>query len=931
MTKKHVSLLVVFVLLFTTLFSGFVFAADETEWVVADEITINVDAHIQTFADQSYTGQGEVAFGTEGKAKRLERFDITLEGAPEDMELVGMAHVQSYGDMPKTGFQAGAIGTSGEAKRIEGVAFKLVKKGTDTLYPGYRVAYAVHMQSFGWGISDKVNEVVGKNFDGAEDFAYDGQFAGTRGLYKRIESVSLIIYKEAKLAVKEVSALNLKQVAVEFNNASQLDEKATKIDNYALEDADGKEIELAGAELDGNVVVLTIEDGDEVDNQTDATLTVKKAILGEDKEFEVEFVDLTIPKVLGAKVIGEDTVKVYFSEPIKVADENDFEIDNGDYFIKDIEFVKNRTEINVTTYSSFDEGTIKIEVGSGIEDFAGLNVLSKTFTVEVPNDKTPPAVVGYKDASRTAVTLIFDEDILLTNEADIDSFYHTNTSNTVDTNEDGDPDVEVNGAELTLNFGDSPLPEGTAYVYIQGKVIADLFGNVEKNVIRTKVEVTVDTVKPEVKKVEAVDQDTIKVTFTEDVIANSAENEDNYLILDSEGKEVEDIIDDAELTDDDVVTLTLDEDLDYGDYTLVVENVQDLAGNKLAKTSVKFTVGDEDEPDFPEKATLYVIDADDDEYKLVIKFDEPMAVEGKYSVIDLDNYILGDDYLSDIAEEDDVTVTIKAIDKNKTVEILIKGYEVNTTMKIVMARVADAAGNKTVDLKSPEIPIYKAAKIGFKDVEAIATDKIRVKFDNSFDKFYGSDLAVIYGEEFNEDEISDDYEDKIEISRIKQVASDEVELTLSFDDDEKLDYVGKYKGEDVYVVVNGSPKSVNKQYNLTLEAGAYKKVDDKIAPAVDYIAADLDDKIVAIYFEENIAEDTVSRLTFEVEDCTVVNVKVDGHIVYLKVKDTDEIDDDAKVTQKSAIEDEHSNKVTGIVKEVEEIENLSWSAEDEPY
>ena len=195
-SKKHISMLLALVLMLTSLFTGMAFAADAVvDWELADDITINVVAHIQSIGDKSFEGEGEVFFGTEGKAKRLEKFDITLEDAPTDMALVGMAHIQSFGNMPKTVLTTGAIGTKGLAKRIEGVAFKLVKKGTDDLYPDYRVSYQVHMKEYGWGF-DKDNNWFRLGND--DSFASDGVFAGTKGQHRRIEGVSLVIERVAK-------------------------------------------------------------------------------------------------------------------------------------------------------------------------------------------------------------------------------------------------------------------------------------------------------------------------------------------------------------------------------------------------------------------------------------------------------------------------------------------------------------------------------------------------------------------------------------------------------------------------------------------------------------------------------------------------------------------------------------------------------------
>ena len=195
-----------------------------------------------------------------------------------------------------------------------------------------------------------------------------------------------------------------------------------------------------------------------------------------------------------------------------------------------------------------------------------MSVLSKTFEVEVPDDKEAPYVIGYKDASKFGVTLIFNEDIEL-NDYDEEDFYHTNSNNTVN-------DVELNGAELKLNFKDNPLPEGKAYVYVAGEVVRDLFGNVQKNVIRVVVEVEVDETAPTIKEVKAESQSKLVVTFSE-AVEDGAEKKANYTILDSKGKEV-DVIKKVKQTADDKVVITLSDDLDYGKYTLVVKGVADL-------------------------------------------------------------------------------------------------------------------------------------------------------------------------------------------------------------------------------------------------------------------------------------------------------------------------------------------------------------------
>ncbi|WP_129724114.1 hypothetical protein [Xylanivirga thermophila] len=214
--KKRVSKVLVFVLLIGTLLSSVAFAADTKDYVIDKDIKISTKAHIQSFGDREFEtdDKGVLEFGTTGKAKRLEEFALKLEGAPKDMAIEYRVHGQSYGDMPAEADKwirgDKEIGSRGKAKRIEGIQIRLVNTETGKAYEGYSVEYQVHMQSFGWGVNKT---------DKGDVWAKDGEFAGTKGLSKRLEAVRVRIKKEDELKVKSVSAITSKSLKVEFNRA----------------------------------------------------------------------------------------------------------------------------------------------------------------------------------------------------------------------------------------------------------------------------------------------------------------------------------------------------------------------------------------------------------------------------------------------------------------------------------------------------------------------------------------------------------------------------------------------------------------------------------------------------------------------------------------------------------------------------------------
>ncbi len=442
MTKKHVSLLVVFVLLFTTLFSSFAFAANDVEWEVAEGITIKANYHQQTYGDQEATGKGAITFGKIGESKRLEAIGLSLEGAPADMEIRYGVHAQTYGDLPKDEAKnpilavgPAVAGTKGEAKRLEGVQIGLYKKGTDDLYPGYQISYQVHMKGYGWGADADNNW-----YKGNEDaFMADGKFAGTKGLARWIEAVSIVIEKEAKLSVKDVTADNLIQLVVEFNQDVTDNDAVANIENYALEDAKGKKVEdIADVDVDGNFATITLEDA--VDNQTKAFLVLNKAILGAEEEIEVRFYDNTAPVAKDAEVIGSNTIKVDFSEPVTTDSlaNKEFEVKSADgkttYGIRSVTPQKNNTEVLIELRKAVEDGdelVLTVSKNNGIQDYFRYKVVATEFELTVEEDNRDIEVVGQKNAKEEGITLVFNKNIKVDDPKNT-NFYHTNSRNTVD-------------------------------------------------------------------------------------------------------------------------------------------------------------------------------------------------------------------------------------------------------------------------------------------------------------------------------------------------------------------------------------------------------------------------------------------------------------------------------------------------------------------
>jgi len=700
-----------------------------------------------------------------------------------------------------------------------------------------------------------------------------------------------VIETPEEFDVKSVSATSLIQLNVELTNDNYLDkDELEDADNYDFEgivDDDLESIDIAEAEVEGTTLTLTLEEA--VDNQTTGNLVIDSAVTGEELTFnDIEFDDSTLPTVEDIKVIGKDTVKVTFSEPMQnlaaMDDEFEFEDEDGNEFdVDEVTSVNNGIEANIEVFGTFEEGTLTVSVGNGLEDYAGYNLYSVTKEVEVVEDTTAPVVTGFKEASRDEVTLIFDEDIQF-EDKDEENYYNTNDDDTVDTGSVDDTDID--GNELTLSFETNNLPEGTGYVYIKSGSVSNLW-DVENEFIKVAVTVVEDVTDPTVKKVKYEDG-VITVTFTEDVDEDTAEDLDNYLVEDPDGDEadIRDAVRDED--DNDTVELTFRDDvadLDEGDYTLTVENVEDEAGNEIAKVTVDFTVGDSQNPEVPDEVYY---ETDGDEVKVYIEYGEKMATDGSYSAVDLTKYSLNLDGVAaavDLGDEDnidDYDIDIKAMDGNKTVKItmdsaIFDGTDIDLAT-LTVSRVADAEGNRTtLAEKTANFVDYSTATVAILAADVIAKekDKIEVTFPTAFDDINESDF-IVYIESGATAGFQSAEDDRLTIEDIDELDSDTINIILDEDDDLPAD------ADDCKLGTIPSPTSETAS-GRTLQGNLALTITDEIDPAIiedddqDINAyapgtAGSKDDIARVYAEYNpVADESYITLEFDEDLANVGN------------------------------------------------------------
>lgn len=666
------------------------------------------------------------------------------------------------------------------------------------------------------------------------------------------------------LEVVSVKAINLVQTEVVFNMGVDED-TATDVANYTIEDTDGNNIAVSDAELleDGVTVVLTHANAGQ---QTKATVAIEdiedleEVAIADFESEEVEYLDMTIPTVIAAEVVGNDTIKVTFSEPMDAATvvKANFEVNDGDLYINTATPQNNNTEALIVLYSDLEEGTVEVSVSNDVEDAAGFGVVPKTLEATVTEDDSAPVVVGYKNAKTTEVTLVFDEQIEIA-DATAANYYHTNSGNPI-ANDLVAGDLSDNGKELTLDFTGNELPEGTAYVYILKESINDLWDN-ENSQIMFEITVEKDETAPVIEELEVVTQDQITIEFDEDLDADIAEDKDNYTVLDADGEEVE--IDDITYANK-VVTVDFDDDLS-GVYSIVIENIEDASENEMDTKTLEFEVDDMIAPvaatDFD--ATLFNAGAAGQMVK--INFGEKMATDGKYSVLDIEKYVVDNNVLADL----DADVEIKLVDNGEAVEITVESTVDNATdgvdlaaNNVVFGRVADAAGNYTALLENT-VAMTAAGNVLIDTVEVVALDKIEVTFDDLLDDFNASDIIITTD---NTDDGTAPADSALSLAK-RSISTDKdgntvVTITLV----DELEYNATTDGATSVYAYIVSENSENK-YGETVSTNDNKVADDKIAADLyddgdddvdaaeletDYLTVDLATYSFTVKFSENV-------------------------------------------------------------------------------
>jgi hypothetical protein len=248
-----------------------------------------------------------------------------------------------------------------------------------------------------------------------------------------------------------------------------------------------------------------------------------------------------------------------------------------------------------------------------------------------------------------------------------------------------------------------------------------------------------------------------------------------------------------------------------------------------------------------------------------------------------------------------------------------------------IARVADAAGNKTAGLAGL-VDIDISSTVDVDTVEATANNKIKVTLKDLVTDFDEKDFDLITASSVNLRDVDNDVNtaDSLVVGASIDNSGKASVITFTLADDTMID-AGYYTGTTDKVVVSTVAQNLVSTINSFGEKVEFTaSAEDKIAGGILEYTVGTDNEVdkvlaeqgsVTLYFTEDLDDQTISALSFEVagEEIVAVNQALGNNSLTLVLEDTTVLADvGTKVTQKAAVKDQNGNKIEAIATKVSE-------------
>lgn len=661
-----------------------------------------------------------------------------------------------------------------------------------------------------------------------EKTEFEGTIEGTDVVAK----INVTIEVDA-LLVNSVTADNLVEVVVEYNQDVSDNAAVAKKDNYTLNV--GK---ISSISVDGNTAVLSLARKDDSGkdiypkNQTPAKLTVKDAILEAAETFEFTYFDRTLPEVLGLEATGPKEFTITFSEPIKAKGIITVKSGTSTLSVDTNKIVLGTSKVTVPLYSTLVDGKDYEVTIKEFKDYADYNNVVKTITYAYVKDTTAP-VAEIESAAQECVAVKFNKPVSgLVKE----QFSHTFTAYIpTKITSDADGKTLIDSAKsyskvyvwfyTDSTLKENPIQEGDnisfrilAKVTVSSKdyEIKDLWGNKFEDATFT-LSVVADKTAPEIKEIKVTAEDAISVEFTKKVDFKNA----NIEILNSEGKEISGVKPDFAEGQGTKFTVGLGKKLPGSTIIVNIKNVYDatLNSNKLDFYSTTLDITDLTKPEV-EKA-LY----DSAKDILYVFFNEDMDEE---SALNASNY-----FLYNATAETKYTKLSKAgtfFEGSKIVMLNVKDQPITTgSTKLFITGVKDVAGNEIIPVFTEfTVDSISTNKPYIESVVATDIDTIEVLFNEQLALVDKAAFEIKVGSEVFEIASMEEVLDKGKTKLIIKVFIDEDEDHILPYDAEDLEISIVKADVDVILIEN----LFDEMPDLTNTKNINRAIADKIAPVL---------------------------------------------------------------------------------------------------
>ncbi len=486
-------------------------------------------------------------------------------------------------------------------------------------------------------------------------------------------------------------------------------------------------------------------------------------------------------------------------------------------------------------------------------------------------------------------------------------FYHTFTAwdsigiykstDFADTNKVGSSEyvstVYVRFYEID-NTDSRPLQPGDVNVGILGDKIVDRWSNKLGDVV-LPVTIKADTTVLAVEDIVVKTEKQLEVKFTKNVKEFTSSNVE---VLDKDGKAVAGLIVTVEGTtvkDKNKVLVNFNTKQSGKMLTVVIKNVEEagLAGTKITSDSRVIEITDKSAPEIAEvyykiagHKAVDGVDTYETKY-LVVRFNE--AVDAETALV-ATNYSLvrGTEVtiLSEGPSWDGDSTRVMVPLTNKQADLMMDNGPIKTNFKLQVINVKDVAGNTiTPVIKGIDTDLSTDTVVDVKSVSATKKDTVKIKFNDKLTGISQSTFVLSNGaEEVKDNNLSITQSEENGVTVVEVKANKAIFSTNASDVHVTLKLAG---------LKDSFGNDVNSLKSFTVVDGSYTfddaEINDAIAPEVlKYPDTDVNNKgkyqierisgttsgAIVVKYSEKINENTVSALTYSVENATVETVAV---------------------------------------------------------